>query len=256
MDHLQRTAQEFTRQAKQFATSAAITATELTARFVDAVDAGPDTTILDVACGPGIVAATLAAKARAVVALDLTPEMLLQARDRCAKAGLTNVTFEQGNATALPFPDSSFDGVVTRLSVHHFDAPRLVLNEMFRVLKPAGKFVLADVVSSQDAAESELHNAIEVLRDPSHVRMLPAIELTSMITAAGFMIETQTTWDQQRKFEEWASIVDDPQRVAPLRTIVQRLARAGEHAGFGLSLVGGAVVFFHRWHLVTGQKPQ
>jgi ubiquinone/menaquinone biosynthesis C-methylase UbiE len=256
MDHLQRTAQEFTRQAKQFATSAAITATELTARFVDAVDAGPDTTILDVACGPGIVAATLAAKARAVVAFDLTPEMLLQARDRCAKAGLTNVTFEQGNATALPFPDSSFDGVVTRLSVHHFDAPRLVLNEMFRVLKPAGKFVLADVVSSQDAAESELHNAIEVLRDPSHVRMLPAIELTSMITAAGFMIETQTTWDQQRKFEEWASIVDDPQRVAPLRTIVQRLARAGEHAGFGLSLVGGAVVFFHRWHLVTGQKPQ
>jgi ubiquinone/menaquinone biosynthesis C-methylase UbiE len=256
MDHLQRTAQEFTRQAKQFATSAAITATELTARFVDAVDAGPDTTILDVACGPGIVAATLAAKARAVVALDLTPEMLLQARDRCAKAGLTNVTFEQGNATALPFPDSSFDGVVTRLSVHHFDAPRLVLNEMFRVLKPAGKFVLADVVSSQDAAESELHNAIEVLRDPSHVRMLPAIELTSMITAAGFMIETQTTWDQQRKFEEWASIVDDPQRVAPLRTIVQRLAHVGEHAGFGLSLVGGAVVFFHRWHLITGRKPR
>jgi ubiquinone/menaquinone biosynthesis C-methylase UbiE len=220
------------------------------------VDAGPDTTILDAACGPGIVTAALAAKSRAVVAFDLTPAMLLRARDRCAKAGLTNVTFEQGNATALPFPDSSFDGVVTRLSVHHFDAPRLVLNEMFRVLKPAGKFVLADVVSSQDAAESELHNAIEVLRDPSHVRMLPAIELTSMITAAGFMIETQTTWDQQRKFEEWASIVDDPQRVAPLRTIVQRLARAGEHAGFGLSLVGGAVVFFHRWHLVTGQKPQ
>jgi ubiquinone/menaquinone biosynthesis C-methylase UbiE len=256
MDHLQRTAQEFTRQAKQFATSAAITASELTARFVDAVDAGPDTTILDVACGPGIVTAALGAKSRAVVAFDLTPEMLLQARDRCAKAGLTNVTFEQGNATALPFPDNSFDGVVTRLSIHHFDAPWLVLNEMFRVLKPGGKFVLADVVSSEDAAESELHNAIEVLRDPSHVRMLPATQLTSMITDAGFVIETQTTWDQQRKFEEWASIVDDPQRVAPLRTIVQRLARAGEHAGFGLSLADGAVGFFHRWHLVTGQKPR
>jgi ubiquinone/menaquinone biosynthesis C-methylase UbiE len=256
MDHLQRTAHEFTRQAKQFASSPAITAAELTARFVDAVDAGPDTMILDVACGPGIVTAALAAKARAVVAFDLTPEMLLQARDRCAKAGLTNVSFEQGNATALPFPDNSFDGVVTRLSVHHFVAPRLVLNEMFRVLKPGGKFVLADVISSENAAESELHNAIEVLRDPSHVRMLPATELTSMITDAGFVIETQTTWDQQRKFEEWASIVDDPQRVAPLRTIVQRLAHVGEHAGFGLSLVGGAVVFFHRWHLITGRKPR
>ncbi len=256
MDHLQRTAQEFTRQAKQFASSAAITAADLTARFVDAVGAGPDTTILDVACGPGIVTAAMAAKARAVVAFDLTPEMLLQARDRCAKAGLTNVTFEQGNATALPFPDNSFDGVVTRLSVHHFDAPRLVLAEMFRVLRPGQKFVLADVVSSEDAGESELHNAIEVLRDPSHVRMLPATELVSMITDAGFTIDAQSTWDQPRKFEEWAGIVDDPQRVAPLRTIVQRLARAGEHAGFGLSLVDGAMVFFHRWHLLTGRKPQ
>lgn len=76
-----------------------------------------------------------------------------------------------------------------------------------------------------------------------------------MIADAGFMIETQSTWDQPRKFEEWASIVDDPQRVAPLRTIVHRLAQAGEHAGFGLSLVDGAVVFFHRWHLVAGRKP-
>jgi ubiquinone/menaquinone biosynthesis C-methylase UbiE len=256
MDHLQRTTQEFTRQAKQFASSPSITAAELTARVVDAVDAGPGTTILDVACGPGIVTAAMAARARAVVAFDLTPEMLVQARDRCAKAGLTNVTFQQGSATALPFPDNNFDGVVTRLSVHHFDAPRPILAEMFRVLKSGGKFVLADVVSSEDASESELHNAIEVLRDPSHVRMPPATELTSMIADAGFAIDAQSTWDQPRKFEEWASIVDDPQRIAPLRTIVQRLARAGEHAGFGLSLVDGAVVFFHRWHLVTGQKPR
>jgi ubiquinone/menaquinone biosynthesis C-methylase UbiE len=256
MNHLQRTTQEFTRQAKQFSSSAAITAADLTARFVDAVDAGPDTTILDVACGPGIVTAAMAAKARAVVAFDLTPEMLVQARDRCARAGVANVTFEQGSATALPFPDDHFDGVVTRLSVHHFDTPRLVLAEMFRVLKPGGRFVLADVVSSEDAAESELHNAIEVLRDPSHVRMLPATELMSMITETGFTIDTQSTWDQPRKFDEWAAIVDDPQRIAPLRTIVRRLAGAGEHAGFGLSLVDGAVVFFHRWRLFSGGKPQ
>ncbi len=256
MDHLQRTAHEFTRQAKHFAASPAITAAELTARFVDAVGAGPETTILDVACGPGIVSAGLAAMACAVVAFDLTQEMLQQARERCAKAGLTNVTFEQGNATALPFPDNSFDIAVTRLSIQHFDAPRRVLAEMFRVLKPTGKSVIADVVSSEDAGESELHNAIEVLRDPSHVRMLPAVELRSMITDTGFAIEAQTTWDQPRKFEEWAAIVDDPKRVAPLRTILDRLARMGEHAGFGLSLADGEIVFFHRWHLVTARKPR
>ena len=141
MDPLERTRSEFTRQARQFATSAAITAAELTARFVDAVEGGPQAILLDVACGPGIVTAGIAAKAKAVVAFDLTPEMLRQAQDRCAKAGVNNVTFQQGNATALPFPDSSFDGVVTRLSVHHFDAADRVLKEMFRVARPGAQLV-------------------------------------------------------------------------------------------------------------------
>ncbi|HTC12495.1 MAG TPA: methyltransferase domain-containing protein [Acetobacteraceae bacterium] len=255
MDHLERTRTEFTRQAAQFATSAAITAAQLTARFVDAVEAGPRATVLDVACGPGIVMVGIAAKAKDVVGFDLTPEMLRQAQERCAKAGRSNVTFQQGSATALPFPDGSFDGVVTRLSVHHFDAPKAVLAELARVAKPGAQLVLADVVSSADARESELHNAIEILRDPSHVRMLPVSELRALITDAGFVIETESTWDQTRKFEEWAAIVDDPQRIGPLRVIVDRLARAGEHAGFGLQMTDGAVAFFHRWHLVTGRKP-
>jgi ubiquinone/menaquinone biosynthesis C-methylase UbiE len=255
MDHLERTRTEFTRQAQHFATSAAITAAELTARFVDAVEAGPEASILDVACGPGIVTVDIAAKAKAVVAFDLTPEMLRQAQERCAKAGRRNVTFQQGSATALPFPDGSFDGVVTRLSVHHFDAPQAVLKEMFRVVRPGGQLVLADVISSNDARESELHNAIEILRDSSHVRMLPVVELRALIIETGFAIETESTWDQMRKFEEWAAIVDDPQRIGPLRVIVDRLAQAGEHAGFGLSAKDGAVAFFHRWHLVTAPKP-
>ena len=78
--------------------------------------------------------------------------------------------------------------------------------------------------------------------------------ITAVLTDVGFTIEKQDTWDQPRKFDEWAAIVDDRQRVAPLRTIVDRLARAGEHAGFGLSLVDGAIVFFHRWHLVIARK--
>lgn len=254
MDHLERTRSEFTRQAAQFASSAAITAAELTARFVDAVDGGPAARILDVACGPGIVTVGIAAKAQEVVAFDLTREMLRQARTRCAKAGLTNVRFEQGSATALPFPDGSFDGVVTRLSVHHFDAPAAVLREMFRVAKPGAQLVLADVISSADPRESALHNAIEILRDPSHVRMLPVRELLGLVTDAGFVVETESTWDQPRGFEEWAAIVDDPQRIGPLRVIVDRLARAGEHAGFGLTVTDGAVGFFHRWHLVVGRK--
>jgi ubiquinone/menaquinone biosynthesis C-methylase UbiE len=189
-----------------------------------------------------------------VVAFDLTPEMLAKARQRCAAAGLTNVSFREGSATDLPFPDASFDAVVTRLSIHHFQAPHRPLAEMARVLKPGGALVVADVVSSEAPEESALHNAIEILRDPSHVRMLPASELAALIEDAGLSIERRTTWDETREFEEWVRIVDDPERVAPVRVVVRTLAGLGQHAGTGLSLADGKIVFFHRWVLIVARK--
>ncbi|HEY3847375.1 MAG TPA: class I SAM-dependent methyltransferase [Acetobacteraceae bacterium] len=254
MDHLQRIQEEFTRQASHFATAAAVTHPDLVQRFVDAVPADNAAIILDVACGPGIITAALALRAREVIAFDLTQEMLTKARQRCAEAGQNNVTFRKGSATELPFPDASFDAVVTRLSIHHFQAPAGPVAEMARVLKPGGTLVVADVVSSEAPEESTLHNAIEILRDPSHVRMLPASELAALIEGAGLTIGTHTTWDETREFEEWARIVDDPERVAPLRTVVRTLASLGQHAGTGLSLADGKIIFFHRWLLFVARK--
>ena len=60
---------------------------------------------------------------------------------------------------------------------------------------------------------------IEVLRDPSHARMLSGSELVDLITHAGVAIDRQESWDRAREFEEWAGIVNNPKRVAPLRTL-------------------------------------
>jgi ubiquinone/menaquinone biosynthesis C-methylase UbiE len=254
MDHDERVRQEFTRQSDHFASAAKIADSQLTQRFVDAVAPQPGWRVLDVACGPGLVTVALAPHAREVVGLDLTPEMLNKARQRCAAAGVRNVRFEQGSASDLPFDANSFDAVVTRLSLHHFDDPVAPLAQMARVLRPGGRFVVADVVSSEDPEESALHNAIEILRDPSHVRMLPASELLALLSDAGLEVVERATWDMHREFEEWAQIVDDPARVAPVRTIARTLAKLGQHAGTGLSLADGKVVFFHRWLLVTARK--
>jgi SAM-dependent methyltransferase len=254
MDHLQRTRLEFTRQAAGFAASAAITDRGQTLRLVEAI--GPDVNgrVLDVACGPGIVTAELAAVAREVVAFDLTAEMLAMARTRCEQAGYRNVTFREGSADALPYPDGSFDAVVTRLSFHHFKEPRRVLGEMVRVVKAGGTVAVADIVGAEDEATSALQNAIEILRDPSHVRMLPASELKSLMGAGGLTIVKQDSWDKPREFEEWADIVADPDRIGPVRILVRALAQAGVDAGMGLSVVDGAIAFFHRWLVVVARK--
>jgi len=211
--------------------------------------------VLDVACGPGILSAAIAKSAREVVAFDLTPQMLKKAAQRCVEAGLGNVAFREGNATDLPFANHTFDAAVTRLSVHHFDRPSRVIEQIFRVLRPGGRFVLADVISSEVPAESELQNAIEILRDPSHVRMLPGSELTSLVMQAGFTIESRTTWDKPREFEEWMGIVNDASRVPPLRAVVRALANAGASAGMGLAVDGEKIRFFHRWNLIAAQRP-
>lgn len=255
MDHLKRVKEEFTRQADTFDKYAAKADESVEARFQAAVGAAASGTILDVACGPGVVTAALAGKAEAVTAFDATPAMLEKAEKRCAEAGHRNVRFEQGDAEALPFDDGTFDGVVTRLAIHHFPDPKRVIDEMLRVLRPGGTLVIADVVVSEDAEEAALQNAIEIIRDPSHIRMLPASELDSLVTATGFEIASQTTWDKSREFEEWMGIANDPQRVQPLRTIVRTLAKDGRTAGMGLSIQDGNVVFFHRWRLIVAQNP-
>ena len=210
--------------------------------------------VLDVACGTGIVTSALARSAMEVVGIDLTPEMLKKAEERCAGLGLSNVRFLEGQTTALPFDNEEFDVVVTRLSIHHFLDPKAALAEMTRVLRPGGRFALIDVVVSEDRAKAEIQNAIEVLRDPSHVRMLPTTELRGLLQSAGLHLSHEETWDKPREFEEWVGIVANPQRVAPVRTVARALANAGEDAGMGLRIENSAIVFFHRWHLMIGRK--
>jgi ubiquinone/menaquinone biosynthesis C-methylase UbiE len=254
LSHDNRVRDEFTRQAETFSSSAAIGDAALTQRFVDALGEAARGSVLDVACGPGILSAAIAKTARDVVAFDLTPQMLEKAAQRCGAARLGNVSFREGTANELPFADAAFDAVVTRLSVHHFDRPNRVMSEIFRVLRPGGSFVIADVISSELPAESELQNAIEILRDPSHVRMLPGSELTALVKEAGFAIEQLTTWDKPREFEEWMGIVNDASRVSPMRAVVRALASAGASAGMGLALDGEKIKLFHRWNLIAARK--
>ncbi len=254
MDSHPRVREEFARQAESLSVAPVFTDAEVLENIRAATAPTKIMVILDLGCGPGIVSAALAPHAREVVAFDITPEMLEKARQRCKEAGLRNVRFELGAAERLPFADGSFNAVVTRLTLHHFSDPRQVLEEMVRVTRPGGRIVVADVVSSENADEAALHNALEILRDPSHVRMLSTSELLRVIQAAGLRVTSTSTWEMQRDFEEWIRITNAPERVTPLYTIMAALAKAGIHAGIDLGSNGNTVVFKHRWLLITAEK--
>jgi ubiquinone/menaquinone biosynthesis C-methylase UbiE len=254
MDHLKRITDEFTRQAQTFEVWAEKIDVD-GRRFAAALGEGARGRLIDVACGPGVITAALAPNAAGVVAFDATAEMLEKTRARCAKAGLSNVEFKTGDAENLPFADGAFDGAVTRAALHHFANPQRAISEIFRVLRPGGVAVFADVISSENADESRLHNAIERLRDPSHVRMLPASELDGNARQAGFRDLEAVTWDMDRELEEWLDIVRDPDRVEPIRTVIRALAEAGRSAGIALSISDGRVVFFHRWRFLKAVRP-
>jgi ubiquinone/menaquinone biosynthesis C-methylase UbiE len=246
--------EEFARQADSLSVAPAFTDVEVLEKIRAATSPTKDMQILDLGCGPGIVAAALAPYAGEVVAFDITPEMLEKARQRCQEAGLRNVRFELGRAEELPFEVGSFDAVVTRLTLHHFPDPHRAVAEMVRVTRPHGRVVIADIVSSEDAGEAELHNALETLRDPSHVRAFSTSGLLNLIESPGLRVTSRLTWEMQRDFDEWIRITNAPERVKPLYTVMRTLAGAGIHAGIDLRLNGRKVVFKHRWLLVATEK--
>ena len=168
---------QFTRQATLFSAAAPITNADALQMIVDAARPGPDDTVLDVACGGGIVVCAFAPHVRRATGIDMTPAMLEQAQRLAQENGLANVDWRQGDVTSLPFEDGSFTIVVTRFSVHHFPDPAAVLREMARVCAPGGRLVVVDMYASEDPAKAAEFNRLERLRDPSHMRSLTLAEL-------------------------------------------------------------------------------
>lgn len=181
--HNSRILDQFTRQAVSFASAAPIRNEEALVLIVKAAGAGPQDTVLDVACGPGLLVCAFAQAAQHATGIDLTPAMLEQARQLQQERGLNNVSWRQGDVTSLPWPDGQFSIVSSRFVFHHLEEPLAVLKEMKRVCRPGGRVVVADMAPPPEKAAAL--NAAERLRDPSHVRAMPEDELVRMFAEAG-----------------------------------------------------------------------
>lgn len=182
-EHRQQILDQFTRQAEPFARAPAIRNPEGLDRIVKMAEAGPEDTVLDVACGPGLLACAFARVVRHAVGVDLTPAMLEQARKTQQEQGLKNVTWQSGDVLALPYPAHHFSIVVSRFVFHHLPDALAALKEMKRVCKPGGRVVVADMAPVPE--KTDALNGMERLRDPSHVRAMPEQELRSLFEEVG-----------------------------------------------------------------------
>jgi ubiquinone/menaquinone biosynthesis C-methylase UbiE len=170
--------------------------------------------VLDVAAGTGHAARQLAGSARAVVALDATEAMLARGQAQAAAESCDNVLFMRGDAAALPFLDGSFDVVVSRFAAHHFQRPEAVVAEMVRCTRPGGHVALVDLVADEDLGVAEEQNRLERLRDPSHTRMLAAIEIQALLTEAGLEAVDVATRSLQRPLLPWLEQAQTPAQTA------------------------------------------
>lgn len=111
--------------------------------FVDRLLIAPGMRVLDVACGTGNLAIPAARKNAQVSGVDIAPNLIEQARQRAAEEGLP-VTFEEGDAEQLPYPDAHFDLVMSMFGAMFAPRPHLVASELWRVCRPGGTIAMAN----------------------------------------------------------------------------------------------------------------
>ena len=178
---------------------------------------------IDVGCGAGALALALAPLVHDVVGVDQVPELLDLARKRAPG----NAQFVEGDATALPFDTASFDLAGTLRTLHHVRRPELVLAELTRVVRPAGRVLVIDQLAPIDPLDAYPVDRFERARDPDHARLLPEIDLRQLFEANGLVL-LRSRQDEERR--ELGAYLDLAGCEGEAREAAVRLAPQGPDA--------------------------
>jgi ubiquinone/menaquinone biosynthesis C-methylase UbiE len=193
---------------------------------------------LDLGCGGGHVAYRLARHAGRVTATDLSAEMLAAVGAAAREKGLDNIETAEAPAEKLPFADAAFDFLGCRYSAHHWRDFGAGVREARRVLKRGATAVFIDAYAPGVALFDTHVQAVELLRDTSHVRDYSLAEWAAALEGAGFAIRAQRTWQLRMDYPVWIARMRTPDENARAIRALQRAASAEVRAHFAIEADG------------------
>ena len=243
---------EFGANAAAYVTSATHAKGASLERLLMLVQPAPDWRTLDIATGAGHTAFIFAPHVQRVWATDITPEMLEQVRRQAQQRRIENLVIELADAEQLPYADAMFDLVTCRIAPHHFDAPERFVAEAARVLAPGGVLAVVDNIVPHGVAGAYV-NALEKLRDPSHVRCLSMEEWHDLFAQGGLVVEHAETVAKRIDFGDWAARHD-----ATMREYLLALLREshGDTAAFLQPHLEERPITFQLWEGILIGKRQ
>lgn len=246
--------ERFGEHADEYVKSASHAGGEDLQAVVRLAQARPEWVALDVATGGGHTAVAIAPHVAGMVALDLTPEMLSAAAGFAAQRGACGIEFVLGDAEELPFPDESFDLVTCRIAAHHFQDVQRFADEVARVLRTGGRFVLQDQCVPENAAVAAFVNMFERLRDPSHERTLSVDAWREVLVRAGLDPGEAEHFEKRHVLAEWARMQScSSDTVARLRSLLLD-AGAGAREWMMPEGEGDAISFEIRQFVLAADK--
>jgi len=163
----------------------------------------PDGVLVDVGCGPGHLVASIAKSLPhlRIIGVDIAEDMLRRATDKLSSLGFNeHVEFRQGDAQKLPFQDGTVDFVVATLSLHHWRNAQEALDEVYRVLRVGGQFLLFDFRRDMHHIFYWLLRLAQILTAPAALRRInePTVSVFSSYTPVEVEALLSAT-----SFQEW-----------------------------------------------------
>ena len=213
-------------------------------------------TAMDIGAGPGFTAFAVADRCDRVIATDVTPEMMEQARSLRGERGAPQTELMLTAAESLPCRDGSLDLITCRTAAHHFLNVDAWLSEVHRALASGGELILIDTVSPHDAEASAWMHDIEIWRDPSHVRNLSEAEWLSAIEHAGLRVTETALSRVDLEYPDWTERAGMPEEEAARlgQALKEALPAAAESFGI-IPRTDGLIEFYWPILSVKAVKP-